>query len=82
MFKLLLGRAGTGKTTAVLERLCKSSQERPQVLLVPEQQSHETERALCKAGGPQINLSAEVLSFSRLANRIFQSAGEICRRGI
>ena len=35
MFKLLLGRAGAGKTTAVLNRLCEASRERPQVLLVP-----------------------------------------------
>ena len=75
MFKLLLGRAGTGKTTAVLDRLCAAGQERPQVLLVPEQMSHETERALCRAGGPQAALRAEVLSFSRLADRIFQTAG-------
>ncbi len=73
MFKLLLGRAGAGKTTAVLERLCAAGEG--QVLLTPEQMSHETERALCKVGGPQINLRAEVLSFSRLANRIFQAAG-------
>lgn len=75
MLKLLLGRAGAGKTTKVLERLCEMGQTRPQVLLVPEQQSHETERALCKMGGPQTGLYAEVLSFSRLTNRIFQTAG-------
>lgn len=75
MFKLLLGRAGSGKTTAVLNRLCEMGRDRPQVLLVPEQQSHETERALCAAGGPQASLYAEVLSFSRLANRVFQTAG-------
>ena len=75
MFKLILGRAGSGKTTTVLNRLCEAGAERPQVLLVPEQMSHETERALCAAGGPQINLRAEVLSFSRLANRVFQKAG-------
>ena len=34
MFKLLLGRAGTGKTTAVLNRLCEAGRERPQVLLL------------------------------------------------
>ena len=73
MFKLLLGRAGVGKTSTVLRRLCAAG--KGQVLLVPEQQSHETERALCAVGGPQINLRAEVLSFSRLANRIFQQAG-------
>ena len=75
MFKLMLGRAGSGKTTAVLNRLCEAGADRPQVLLVPEQMSHETERALCAAGGPRINLRAEVLSFSRLANRVFQTAG-------
>ena len=75
MFKLLMGRAGAGKTAAVLSRLCGAGRERFQVLLVPEQMSHEMERALCAAGGPQINLRAEVLSFSRLANRIFQNAG-------
>ena len=75
MFKLLLGRAGSGKTTAVLERLCTAGRERPQVLMVPEQLSHETERALCQTGGPEACLYAEVLSFSRLANRVFQEAG-------
>ena len=30
MFKLLLGRAGSGKTTAVLDRLCTAGRERPQ----------------------------------------------------
>ena len=50
MFKLLLGRAGSGKTTAVLNRICQAEGARPQILLVPEQQSHEAERALCAAG--------------------------------
>ena len=75
MLKLILGRAGSGKTTTVLNRLCRAGQERPQVLLVPEQMSHESERALCRAGGPQACLFAEILSFSRLANRVFQTAG-------
>ena len=80
MFKLLLGRAGSGKTTAVLNRLCETGRERPQVLLVPEQMSHETERALCAAGGPQINLRAEVLSFSRLAIGFSRRPGAWGRR--
>ncbi len=75
MFKVILGRAGCGKTQAVLRRLCEAGQARPQVLLVPEQQSHEAERALCRWGGPEISLQAEVLSFSRLCNRIFHAAG-------
>ena len=75
MLKLILGRAGSGKTTKVLERICQNGQARPQVLMVPEQQSHEAERALCRMGGDGVSRYAEVLSFSRLANRVFQTAG-------
>lgn len=50
-----------------------------QLLLVPEQASHETERALCAAGGDGICLFAEVLSFSRLANRVSTAYGGVCR---
>ena len=77
MLKLILGRAGCGKTTTVLKRLCQAGQERRQVLMVPEQQSHQAERALCKAGGDEVSLYAEVLSFSRLANRVFLTAGGV-----
>lgn len=75
MLRLILGRAGSGKTSTVLRRICDSGNQRPQVLIVPEQQSHETERALCRIGGNQVSRYAEVLSFSRLANRVFQAAG-------
>ena len=51
MLKLLLGRSATGKTTALLRSIAASGGERPQVLLVPEQASHEMERALCAAAG-------------------------------
>ena len=64
MLKLILGRAGSGKTTAVYRRMCGAGAERPQVLLVPEQNSHEAERALCKVGGNGVSLYAEVLSFT------------------
>lgn len=75
MLKLILGRSGSGKTTAVLDGLCRRGQIRQQILLVPEQQSHEVERALCQRGGNQVSLYAEVLSFSRMANRIFLAGG-------
>ena len=75
MLKVILGRAGSGKTRAVLEGICRQPQQRRQVLIVPEQQSHQAERALCRAGGDGVSLYAEVLSFSRLANRVFLEAG-------
>ena len=75
MLKLLLGRAGTGKTTQVVHRLQEQGMVRRQILMVPEQQSHEMERLLCQEGGNGSSLYAEVLSFSRLASRVFQAAG-------
>ncbi len=38
---------------------------------MPEQASHDTERALCAVAGNQVSLYAEVLSFTRLASRVF-----------
>ena len=77
MLKLILGRAGSGKTTAMIRRACEQGQERPQLMLVPEQQSHETERALCAAGGDGVSLYAEVLSFRQLGERVLSQLGGI-----
>lgn len=75
MIRLMLGRAGSGKTTRMLRRLCGQGQKRPQLLLVPEQQSHETERMLCGIGGNGASLFAEVLSFRRLGDRVLSQLG-------
>ena len=50
-----------------------------QVLIVPEQYSFEAERALCAEGGDQISRYAEVLSFSRLAERACVRCGGVAR---
>ena len=71
MLRLLLGRAGSGKTTAMLRAAARNGGERRQLILVPEQASHDTERALCAVAGNQVSLYAEVLSFTRLASRVF-----------
>ena len=75
MLKLILGRSGCGKSTMVMSRLCQRMRERPQVLLVPDQNSHQGERLLCHMGGDSASQYAEVLSFGRLANRILMTAG-------
>lgn len=77
--KLLLGRAGAGKTTALLKTVCREGSLRPQVLLVPEQASHEMERRLCRQGGNGTSLYAEVLSFTRLSNRVSAQAGGLAQ---
>ena len=75
MLHLLLGRAGTGKTHTLLEQIAATGNQRPQVLIVPEQHSHEMERRLCAVGGNGVSLYAEVLSFTRLYNRVSSVCG-------
>lgn len=75
MLKLLLGRAGTGKTARILRAIAWQSGGRPQLLIVPEQHSHDMERRLCAEGGNSVSLYAEVLSFTRLASRVFSVTG-------
>ena len=79
MLNLIIGRSGTGKSTLLLDRVCRQVQGQ-NILLVPDPQSHETERRLCERGGAGVSLYAEVLTFSRLANRVFQAAGGLGRR--
>ena len=43
--------------------------------MVPELISHDTERRLCEAAGDTASRYAEVLSFTRLANRVAESTG-------
>ena len=68
MLRFFIGRAGTGKTAAVIAEI-KKNMTRPDgrdLLLVPEQYSHEAERELCRACGDRLSLTGEVLSFSGL----------------
>lgn len=75
MLKLILGRARTGKTTELLRRVAKAGERRPQVILVPEQVSHDMERLLCAQCGPEASRYGEILSFTRLAQRVFTQGG-------
>ena len=75
MLKLILGRAGTGKSADMLKTIAQRADSRPQVLIVPEQHSHDAERNLCAVAGNAVSLHAEVLSFTRLASRVFSVHG-------
>lgn len=77
MLRLLLGRSKTGKSTALLRAITENGPHRPQILIVPEQYSHETERRLCTVGGNRTAGYCEVLSFTRLSNRVLTVAGGI-----
>lgn len=77
MLHLLYGPAASGKTDLLMGRIRTAVAARTpgQVLLVPEQYSHEAERALCAACGDSLSLYAEVLSFTGLARRVAAETG-------
>lgn len=77
MLRFLLGSARSGKTAALSARIGAGLRrsDRKALVLVPEQFSFETERALLLALGPQDMTRVEVLSFTRLCERIFHAHG-------
>ncbi len=77
MVRLILGRAGTGKTALVFREIAEYVRREREgvVLLVPEQYSHEAERELCAAAGDTLSRFGEVLSFTGLARKVFSQVG-------
>ena len=69
MLRLMLGPAGSGKTSFVMGEIAARAKkgEHGMIMVVPEQYSFEAERELVRMGGNSAALHAEVLSFSRLA---------------
>lgn len=77
MLTLITGRGKSGKTRLLLEavKACPTTQMASRIVLVPEQLSHETERLLSELCGDSISFTAEVLSFTRLCDRVFARSG-------
>ncbi len=78
--RFIIGRAGSGKTWRCLEairaRLREDAARGPRLLLlVPEQASFQMERALIETPDLAGFTRCEVLSFQRLAYRIFAESG-------
>lgn len=76
MIRWILGTAGTGKTSRVLEEAGKAARAGQRVLLlVPEQYSLEMEKSVRHALDASSALRVEVYSFTRLCDRIFRELG-------
>ena len=77
MLRLMIGKAGTGKTAAVINEIRQAVDARQpgRIMLVPEQYSHEAERELCRRCGDALSLCAEVFSFTGLARRMASQLG-------
>ena len=81
MLTILTGRDRTVLTQAVFSKIKEQADMgvSGQVLIVPEQFSHEAERRLCEIGGDTISRFAEVLSLSRLSDRLSAVYGGAAR---
>lgn len=80
MLRLILGRAGMGKTARIMEEIRSLGPDNGGpgascILIVPEQYSHEAERELARVCGDRLSLYAEVLSFTRLHHAVSVELG-------
>lgn len=78
MLKFIFGLPRSGKTTEIL-KIVKNLTElnKKSVIIVPEQASFETEKAVLHTVGDAFALNVEVISFSRLQEEVSRKIGGI-----
>ena len=77
--QFIMGPSGSGKSHYLHQWVTKESLENPKkkyIVLVPEQFTMQTQKDLVMASPRQGILNVEVLSFNRLAQRVFEEIGE------
>lgn len=75
-FRIVYGRAGTGKSEYCYREIAKKIKEQNKVLIItPEQFSFTAEKKLMDAIDTQAVLNAEVVTFSRMAYRVINEIG-------
>lgn len=76
--RFIFGRAGSGKSHYCLNQIKKkldNDKNNKLILLVPDQYTFQTEKKLLEYIGERALLRAEVLSFKRMATRVFDKCG-------
>lgn len=76
--RFVFGRAGSGKSYYCLNQIKKkltNDKNNKLIMLVPDQYTFQTEKKLLEYVGEKALLRAEVLSFKRMATRIFDKCG-------
>ncbi len=81
MLYRVMAPEGRGKTTLLFRRLAECVREKKRsYVLVPEQITAETERAVLTLCGAPSNETVEVCNFSRLSNLVMRETGGVARR--
>ncbi len=84
MLHIITGRTGSGKTRQVRKMIAETAEKSAgnSILLVPEQFSFETEKAMLEIlGNDKIN-NVEVTSFTRLAEKLLKEEGRLPKKSI
>lgn len=80
--QFLIGGCSSGKTTELIRQTLSYAQDNPDrtvFMIVPEQYTVQTQRALVMASSHAGILNIDVVSFARLAHRIFEEQGQMNR---
>lgn len=76
MLQFIFGRAATGRTFTIMERIKKDVfNNKKVVLIIPEQFSFECEREVLNTFGDEAATNVDVLSFSRIYDEVNRLAG-------
>ena len=76
--QLVIGESGSGKSTWVIQKVMRDADAHPDrhfIFVVPEQFTLQTQRDLVMMNPRRWILNIEVLSFKRLAVRVFEETG-------
>ena len=76
--QLILGNSGAGKSHYIFEKIIKEAEEAPGkqfLVIVPEQFTMQTQKDLVMMHPRRGIMNIDVLSFERLAHRVFEEVG-------
>lgn len=74
--RLIYGRAGSGKSKYCFDKIKENiNSNHPIYVITPEQFSFTAEQKLLKALNKKSVINAEVITFMRMADRIFTEVG-------
>ncbi|MDP4119632.1 MAG: PD-(D/E)XK nuclease family protein [Bacillota bacterium] len=84
MLHFILGKSGTGKTTLIHQKISElvKIENKEIILLVPEQNSFETEKEILRLLAPADCRNVNVLTFSRLVEFVFRQTGGLAGRKV
>ena len=77
--QFVLGNSGSGKTEYIYQKIVKQATEHPKknyLVIVPEQFTMQTQKKLVELAPNNVIMNIDVLSFKRLAYRVFDELGK------